>query len=170
MSHAHGVTLNGSGLHRFADAAIWSFNSTKQLQCGEGGVAWFSQPKDVTRARDVTHAKISEFAAAVMRSEIINSTAIYAAHAKIAGMYEKAGIPGLYQNVPGLRSTFARYVVPTNQTRFGEHSAPAIMEALRDRGVICQPPEMRDHICLPIDRFMTEEDARCVIDAWTMIK
>lgn len=151
MSHAHGVSMHGRGIYDHADAAVWSFYSTKVLTSGEGGVVWFRDSKLSEKAKIIANqgkkrgsgnfeihgmpGRLSDISAAMMYWEMLNSRTVYSKRQSIAAMYDDAGIPGLHRNLEGYRGSFYKYVVPTAATKFGPNGADALSAALLAQGV-----------------------------------
>lgn len=205
MSHAHGATLNGYGLYNIADAAAWSFYATKVLTCGEGGIAWFDDPNAFANAKLIANQgkergspkfsrqgkpyRLSEFAAAVMSYEVEMARHIYECRRAVANVYDSFGMQGMHSRVPGLDTTFYKYVLPVSETKYGQDSADDVEAAFKSLGVFCTgrvhgftenrgaPWDRsksrfwaRNHVCLPVGRNMHPAMLETVEKAWNRLR
>ncbi|MBF0554015.1 MAG: DegT/DnrJ/EryC1/StrS family aminotransferase [Nitrospirae bacterium] len=127
MSHAHGCKFKGVPLHKYFDAAVWSFYSTKILPVGEGGIVWAKDKRDADFIRKYVNAgkeraslffrgngfnfRLSEIQAVAISAFIDNSEGIYERRRLVARRYLDFGIRSIQSEIPDLYSTYYKYPV-----------------------------------------------------------
>jgi dTDP-4-amino-4,6-dideoxygalactose transaminase len=168
-AHALGATYRGHPVGRFGAASVLSFYATKLITTGEGGMILSRDRSLLARVRDRRdyderhrHAtrynyKLTDFQAALGRSQLRRFPAALARRAAIARRYRRAWAP-LPIRLPesGQRSTHAQYrfviAVPRRAT--------AAARQLLTLGVIARAPVYQPiHRTLGLSGFPGTEEA-----------
>jgi len=161
-AQAHGARYKGKPVGALADAGAFSFQSTKNLTCGEGGAvttddaeidARVSGFMDVGRdprggqweyPRLGWNYRPSEYLAALLTARLETLDAETDHRARMAHyLTEQLGaIPGVTPPVEGAgcdRHAYHLYCMQLDTTQFGGHPRDAVVEALAAEGVPCTP-------------------------------
>ena len=161
-AQAHGAAWRGQGAGGIGDLGSFSFQSSKNLNCGEGGaictndrelaeLAWSLM--NVGRLREGAwyqherlgwNYRLSEFHGAVLRAQLTRvpeQMALREANASYLDTH-LAAIPGITpQHRPPAVTGHAHhlYMLRYDQTAFGGHDRAAFIQALNAEGIPCSP-------------------------------
>ncbi len=186
-AHAHGAAWNGRGLGTLGHAGTFSFQASKNMTAGEGGLIITSNTelaamcesyvwggREIGRAwyehfRLGSNYRLTEFQAAILLQQL-KRVASQNAKRMVNGAYlneRLAGIPGIHPlTIPSYatRHSFHLYVFRFDEQRFGI-PRKAFLKALAQEGVPCSSgyahPLYRNPMFLNQDFYPKSCPVRC---------
>jgi dTDP-4-amino-4,6-dideoxygalactose transaminase len=161
-AQAHGAAWRGRMVGAIGDAGAFSFQSSKNLTAGEGGIVLTDDPALAERAWSLANVgrvregawyqhelmgwnlRLTEFQAALLLAQFERFPAQFAARERNARFLDRelARIPGLAPQVRDDRVTghaHHLYVVRYDKSHFGGREREWFLRAVRTEGIPCSP-------------------------------